>query len=159
MNAQKIKQKAHELGFELVGITKTRPTPDYDFFRWWLDQGFAATMNYLKRGEEKRGNPEKILPGVRSIICCGLNYHTGQTLEGIASYAQGEDYHKVLGDRLKALEEFIRCEDKSVQTKSYVDTGPFLERSYAAQAGLGWIGKNTCLINNGVGSFVFWEKF
>ena len=154
--ANLIKAKAIELGFELVGIVPAQPVPDFYFFRWWLGQGYAATMNYLQRGEAKRGDPEKILPGVKSLICCGLNYYTGASSTPIASYVQGEDYHEVVGQRLKALESFIRSEvDPSAATKSYVDTGPVLERSYAAQAGLGWIGKNTCLINNGLGSYVF----
>ena len=154
--ADRIKDKAKELGFELVGITPAKPAPDFDFFRWWLDQGYAATMGYLKRGEEKRGDPEKILPGVQSILCFGLNYYAEGEGNPISRYAQGRDYHDVVGSRLKALEGFIRTKiDSSAKTKSYVDTGPILERSYAAQAGLGWIGKNTMLINNGLGSFLF----
>lgn len=158
MNASaRIKEKARELGFELVGITPAHPAPDFDFFRWWLDRGYAGTMGYLKRGEEKRGNPEKILPGAKSVICCGLNYYKeGPADHPIARYAWGEDYHDVIGERLKKLESFIRTEiNSNARTKSYVDTGPVLERSYAARAGLGWIGKNTCLINNGIGSYVF----
>ena len=77
--AQKIKEKAEALGFELFGVTRATPVPDHDFFVWWLNQGFAGTMAYLKRGEERRGNPEIILPGVRSIICCGLNYYSGKS--------------------------------------------------------------------------------
>ncbi len=154
--AKRIKEKAAELGFELVGIAPVAPSPDFDFFRWWLDQGFAGTMAYLKRGEEKRGDFEKILPGARSVICCGLNYYQGGSSHPIARYAWGEDYHKILGEKLQRLEEFIRTEiDPQSQTRSYVDTGPVLERSHAAQAGLGWVGKNTCLINNGLGSFFF----
>jgi len=180
----RIKEFAKEVGFDLVGITPADPSPDFDFFRWWLDQGYAAQMGYLKRGEEKRGNPEKILPGVKSVICCGMNYYVErprgegspavsaelaslrQVLETfgkpsplglkISRYAWGEDYHTVVGERLKKLELFIRTEiDRAAQTKSYVDTGPILERSYGALAGLGWIGKNCCLINNGVGSYLF----
>ncbi|MBI2081983.1 MAG: tRNA epoxyqueuosine(34) reductase QueG [Deltaproteobacteria bacterium] len=184
--SDRIKSKAHALGFELVGISPAKSVSDFDFFRWWLDQGFASSMNYLKRGLEKRGDPELVLPGVRSIICCGLNYYSGQerVLAGgsaqscspvardrapdpqppapesyrarISSYAWGEDYHRIVGEKLAQLAEFIQKEiDPGAQTKTYVDTGPILERSYAAQAGLGWIGKNTCLINNGLGSFFF----
>jgi len=154
-NSERIKDKAKELGFELRGIVRAKPVPDYDLFRWWLDQDFAGTMNYLKRGEERRGNPEKILPGVQSVSCCGMNYYTGKEAGLISSYAWGEDYHRVLGERLESLENFIKESFPGIETKRYVDTGAILERSYAAQAGLGWIGKNTCLINNGVGSFFF----
>jgi epoxyqueuosine reductase len=153
---QKIKEKAHELGFELFGAAPASPVPDYDFFRWWLDRGYGATMAYLNRQAERRGDPEKILPGVRSILCVGLNYFTGAPGDRIARYAHGEDYHRVIGEKLKALEAFIVSDvDREAKTKSYVDTGPVLERSYAARAGLGWIGKNTMLINDGLGSFFF----
>jgi len=154
--AEKIKQKAQELGFELIGFAPAHPMPDFDFFRWWLDQGYAGTMSYLHRGAERRGDPGKILSGVRSIICLGLNYHTGLFSHYISNYVLGEDYHRVIGEKLKVLEMFIQTEvDPDARTKSYVDTGAILERSYASQAGLGWIGKNTCLINNGLGSFFF----
>lgn len=157
----RIKEKAHELGFELVGIAPALPPPDYDYFRWWLDQGYAGTMEYLKRGSERRGDPALILPGVQSVICCGINYYTGDSPSGnlpspIALYAWGKDYHEVVLEKLALLEEFIQAEvDATAQTKCYVDTGAILERSYAAQAGLGWVGKNTCLINNGLGSYFF----
>ncbi|HEX5035574.1 MAG TPA: tRNA epoxyqueuosine(34) reductase QueG [bacterium] len=153
---QKIKEKAHELGFELFGAAPAAPVPDYDFFRWWLDRGYGATMTYLNRQAERRGDPEKILPGVKSLLCVGLNYFTGAPGDRIARYAHGEDYHRVIGERLKALEDFIvSTVDREARTKSYVDTGPVLERSYAARAGLGWIGKNTMLINDGLGSYFF----
>lgn len=153
--AQKIKEKGHELGFELVGFAPAHPAPDSDYFRWWLDQGYAATMIYLNRQAERRGDLEKVLPGVKSVICCGLNYFTGAPGDRIARYAHGEDYHRIVGDRLRTWEEFIRAIDPEARTKSYVDTGPVLERSYAARAGLGWIGKNTMLLNEGLGSFFF----
>jgi epoxyqueuosine reductase len=155
-NVERIKEKGRELGFELIGVTRAVPSPELGFFRRWLDLGFAATMAWLKRGEEKRADPEKILPGIKSIICCGLNYYAGQRGDLVSRYAQGKDYHLILGEKLKELEKFILEKiDPRAQTKSYVDTGPILERSYAAQAGLGWIGKNTMLINNGLGSFFF----
>jgi epoxyqueuosine reductase len=144
------------LGFEAAGITPAAPVPDYDFFRWWLDRGYGATMTYLNRQAERRGDPEKVLPGAKSVICLGMNYFTGAPGDRIARYAHGEDYHRVIGDKLKALEDFIVSEvDPAAKTKSYVDTGPVLERSYAARAGLGWIGKNTMLLNDGLGSYFF----
>jgi epoxyqueuosine reductase len=152
---QKIKEKAHELGFELVGVAPVAPVPDFDFFRWWLDRGYASTMSYLHRQAERRGDPEKVLPGARSMICVGMNYFTGEAGDKIARYAHGEDYHRVIGEKLKLLEEFIVSADPAAKTKSYVDTGPVLERSYAARAGLGWIGKNTMLLNDGLGSYFF----
>ena len=154
--AQRIRDFAQSVGFELVGIAPAHPAPDFDLFRQWLDQGYAATMTYLHRGAEKRGDPSKILPGVRSVLCCGLNYYTGDRSSPISNYAWGEDYHRVVGEKLEQVAAFIRMEiDPTAQTRAYVDTGPVLERSYAASAGLGWIGKNTMLINNGVGSYFF----
>jgi epoxyqueuosine reductase len=153
---QKIKEKARELDFELVGIAPAHPAPDFDFFRQWLDRGYGATMTYLNRQAERRGDPEKVLPGVKSVICLGLNYFTGAPGDRIARYAHGGDYHRIVGKKLKALEEFlVSSVDPSSKTKSYVDTGPVLERSYAARAGLGWIGKNTMLLNDGLGSYFF----
>jgi epoxyqueuosine reductase len=153
---QKIKEKAHELGFELAGVARALPVPDYDFFRWWLDRGYGATMTYLNRQAERRGDPEKILPGARSVICVGLNYFTDSPGSSIARYAHGQDYHRVMGEKLRTLEAFIVEQvDASAKTKAYVDTGPVLERSYAARAGLGWIGKNTMLLNDGLGSYFF----
>ncbi|MDO8644845.1 MAG: tRNA epoxyqueuosine(34) reductase QueG [bacterium] len=161
--AEKIKETARLLGFELVGVAPAKPVPDYNLFLSWLNKGYAGTMSYLHRGAERRGDPEKILPGVKSIICCGLNYFTDQKKSTdrkedeawISAYAWGEDYHKILEGKLKRLEEFIQSLSGRARTKTYVDTGAILERSYAAQAGLGWIGKNSCLINNGIGSFFF----
>lgn len=153
---QKIKEKAHELGFELFGATPASPVPDIEFFRGWLSRGFGATMTYLNRQAERRGDPEKILPGVKSLLCVGLNYFTGAPGDRIARYAHGEDYHRIIGEKLKVLESFISTYiGPEGTTKSYVDTGPVLERSYAARAGLGWIGKNTMLINDGLGSYFF----
>ncbi|MBI1909648.1 MAG: tRNA epoxyqueuosine(34) reductase QueG [Deltaproteobacteria bacterium] len=153
------------MGFELVGIVPVKPVPDITFFQNWLSRGYHGTMTYLEKGMEKRADPEKILPGVRSVICCGMNYHTGQQRSidqkspdrgWISAYAWGEDYHELVGDKLQKLEKFIHQEaGPTVKTKSYTDTGAILERSYAARAGLGWIGKNSCLINNGIGSFFF----
>lgn len=154
-HSARIKTKAKELGFDLVGIAPAYPVPDFDFFRWWLDQGYAGTMDYLKRGMEKRGDPGKILPEVKSIICCGINYFTENPGVPISRYAQGEDYHRLIGARLVDLEKFIQAIEPTASTKSYVDTGAILERSYAARAGLGWVGKNSCLLNNGYGSYLF----
>jgi len=152
------------LGFNLVGITSAKPHPDRLCFFEWLDQGMAATMDWMYRSREKRGEPTLVLPGVQSIICVGLLYKTDypQSLEcqdkergWISNYAWGDDYHEVFLSKLKLLEQFIHEKNLDVQTKSYVDTGPLLERSYAASSGLGWIGKNTCLIHPHLGSFFF----
>jgi epoxyqueuosine reductase len=163
LTSQKIKEKALKLGFDLVGITAVKPSKHLDSFESWLKQGYSGQMIYLEKGLEKRKDPNLVLKGAKSMICCALLYYTKEkenfhdTDYGlISNYAWGKDYHKVLLEKLEALEKFIKLEiDPKAQTKSYVDTGPILERSYAQEAGLGWIGKNTCLINPKIGSWFF----
>lgn len=162
---ERIKSQARKLGFDLVGISAAEPHADIHFFDMWLQNGYAGTMEYLSRRRNDRADPKHLLENVKSIICCGLNYNGGQTksqeLEAagrgwISRYAWGEDYHEVVLAKLKELEQFILAEiDSTAQLKSYVDTGPILERSYAASAGLGWIGKNTMLIDRKIGSYFF----
>ena len=150
-----IKAKALEMGFDLVGIALAKPHEDFHFFNEWIGKGYQGGMAYLERGREKRGDPSIILPGAKSFICCGLNYFQGFSKRGISNYAWGEDYHEVFLEKLKELERFILEIAPQGRMKSYVDTGAILERSYAAGAGLGWIGKNTCLIDTKKGSFFF----
>lgn len=160
-----IKAAGKKIGFELVGIAPAGPHDHLGFFRQWLEKGFAGTMEYLARRREDRADPRRLLPGAQSIICCGLHYYHGEPSSKeaaqaghgwISRYAWGDDYHDVVLEKLGVLEDFIRGEIAAeAQLKSYVDTGPILERSYAASAGLGWIGKNTMLINRKVGSYFF----
>lgn len=161
--SQQIKAKAQELKFDLVGITPAHPPHDFSFFQDWLHQGYSGQMAYLEKGAQKRKDPSLILEGVQSVICCALNYFTEEknpqsdsTSGKISSYAWGKDYHKVVLEKLEALEKFIHEKiAPHAKTKSYVDTGAILERSYAQKAGLGWIGKNTMLINPEQGSWFF----
>jgi epoxyqueuosine reductase len=164
---QRIRNKAHSLGFDLVGITPAFPVPHLDAYRAWLAQGYHGEMSYMTRPDrvERREDPGKILPGVRSIVCVGLNYYPGTLPDTIrrdasrgliSNYAWGLDYHALMATRLEKLAAFIGAEaGGEVAHRVYVDTGPILERSYAAEAGLGFIGKNTCLINPKMGSWLF----
>ncbi len=159
---QKLKQKASELGFELSGATPAAHSPDYPFFLDWLQKGYKGGMNYLDRRKAERGNPQSLLPGAKSIFCVALSYNPNPEhyplLEKhpISCYAWGKDYHEVLGAKLKTLSDYLSMELAPVSNaKWYVDTGPVLERSYAAAAGLGWLGKNTLLLNKKLGSFLF----
>jgi epoxyqueuosine reductase len=158
---QKIKDKAIELGFPLVGVTTADPPEHFDFFLNWLDSGFNASMAWMgtERSRERRADPRKILPDCQSILVLGCPYPVpkGNVRGGnIASYALNQDYHKVIEVRLQKLmetiEEFV---GKTVSNRWYVDTGPILERELAMRAGLGWIGKNTSLINKDNGSYFF----
>jgi epoxyqueuosine reductase len=162
---ERICEKAQNLGFELAGISPTLPVPRLDAYKAWIAQGYHGEMGYMARADrvERRENPAAILPGVKSIVCVGLNYYPGPPPTGptrapsrgqIASYAWGEDYHDRMLPRLEELAGFIRAEAGGAKTRAHVDTGPILERAYAAQAGLGFVGKNTCLINPRMGSWL-----
>jgi epoxyqueuosine reductase len=154
---------ATALGFDLVGITSAAPLAHGGRLHAWVAQGFAGEMGYMSRDVERRVDPSRVLPDVCSIIVLGMNYYTSPGVPEaspgrgwIARYSWGQDYHTVLGDKLKALVGFIReVEGAGVQARWYVDTGPILERELAWRAGLGWPGKNTNLINRRLGSWLF----
>lgn len=161
--SEAIKSQAHQLGFELVGITPATKAPTYTFFIDWLDQGYAGEMAYLEKHKHARSNPESILPGVKSIIVLGISYHQPAVrnvpvppLHGkVASYALGTDYHELLWYKLNALADWLKEQQPAANTRGVVDTAPLLERDFARMAGLGWFGKNTMLINKHFGSFFF----
>ena len=151
-----IKAQAYGIGFDLVGITTLGPVETVDAFDTWLASGYAGDMNYLGRGAIKRRNSRLPVPGAVSAIVVGFNYG-GREPEGpVARYARGDDYHEVMTGRLDQLHAWLEREvGRPIAGKSYVDTGPLLERDLARQAGLGWVGKNTNLVNPGLGSFFF----
>jgi epoxyqueuosine reductase len=162
-----IKAEAHRLGFGLVGVTSPESLPHADVFETWLDQGRQGEMGYLNspRSRACRAHPERILPECCSIVVLGVQYLAPQQsnldggdhhrLEGkVAAYAWGLDYHEFLPARLAALVRFIESQvGQPIPNRYYTDTGPLLERELAQRAGLGWIGKNTCLINPNGGSY------
>jgi len=159
-----IKEKAAELGFALVGITTPDTLPHAEVFNAWLDQGRHGEMGYLDtpRSRDHRGHPQQVLPGCRSVLVLGVRYPAplrwsaeDNALRGrVAAYAWGEDYHLVLPERLKQLVGFIEAQvGTTVSNRWYTDTGPILERELAQRAGLGWIGKHTCLIDPRQGSY------
>ena len=160
-NAYKITNFAKEQGFDLVGFTNVKPNSKaYEHYKNWLDKKFNADMNYMSREDavEKRKSAQTLLKNAKSIICLATNYYHDQPPlpKGhgrIARYAFGRDYHKLLKAKLKKIEAYLQ-EEFAAQTISYVDTGPLLERTLAEQAGLGYIGKNTCLITPEFGSWV-----
>jgi epoxyqueuosine reductase len=152
----RIKQRAHAVGFDPVGITTLGPAGTFGAFAEWLNNGYAGEMTYLARGAEKRRDSRLPFEGVRSAIVVALDYGGKQPAGSIARYARGADYHDVMIDRLEALHRWLESEvGQAVRGKAYVDTGPILERDLAQRAGLGWIGKNTMLINPRRGSFFF----
>ncbi len=162
---QDIKAEVINLGFTLVGITPLAPPPHLDVYTNWLASQRHAGMAYLAtdRARQRRANPALILPGGQSIITVGMRYPSPLSLAEpqasqphgrIASYAWGVDYHFVLPERLSLLEKLVsQIAGKQVVAKGYTDTGPILERELAQRAGVGWIGKNTCLIAPHQGSY------
>lgn len=152
----RIKSRARELGFDLVGIATLGSVQTAANFDAWISAGYAGEMGYLERGAEKRHDTRLPFDGVRSAVVVAMNYGGTQPRGPVARYARGDDYHEIMVDRLNELHRWIESEvGHAVRGKPYVDTGPILERDLAQRAGLGWIGKNANLINPGLGSFFF----
>jgi epoxyqueuosine reductase len=164
ISANLVRELAAQCGFALAGIAPAGPSPDFRRFQSWVDRGLAGEMRYLTdHRAELRRNPESLLPGVRSVICVGSLYNGPEPLSTefneperawIARYALGEDYHTTVRQDLELLASKL-LERREFTWRACVDTAPLLERSLANQAGLGWIGKNTCLINQQQGSWFF----
>jgi epoxyqueuosine reductase len=163
----RIKDKSKQLGFVLAGVTTPEPPPHYSTFESWLANGRHGTMNYLAtdRSRARRADPREILPECKSILVLATPYSppllVGEGLGEreksrpcIASYARGDDYHDILPPRMQELVRFIEAQvGGPVANRWYTDTGPILERDLAQRAGIGWIGKNTCLIHPQHGSY------
>lgn len=158
-------QIGQSLGFDRVGVTSAKPLPDAAYYRDWLAKGYAGSMAYLSRHQDLRANPALLLDGAKSIICTALSYHRPPNASApfmteptgrIASYARGKDYHLVIHNLLDQFTAELRqAFDDPFDARAFVDTGPLLERSLAATAGLGWIGKNTLLMHHQTGSYLF----
>ena len=152
------------LGFDRVGVAPAQSSPRSEFVRAWIERGYAGEMHYLARNLERRLNPGRVLEGARSAVCVALRYADRGTgdeaaIQGagrVARYARGADYHELMLERLEQLGAVLgRFVEAPVRWRAYVDTGPILERELAAAAGLGWVGKNTCLIDPELGSYFF----
>ena len=164
LTSDSIKQRARESGFDLCGVAPAQAFPELAFFRQWIDRGYAGTMGYLPRSAERRSDVRKVLRSAQSVIVTGTLYNGGHpysteradaTRGEIARYAWSRDYHHVIGERLDALLAWMRSrQDEPFDARAYVDTGPIQERVFAQYAGLGWIGKNTCVINPELGSWL-----
>jgi epoxyqueuosine reductase len=163
-----IVNQAKSVGFDLCGVVRAEKFPELARTAEWLARGYAGEMNYL--ADPRRADPQSAMPGVRSIIVCLLNYNTAQPLSTdlranrddgeprgwISRYAWGDDYHKVLLARLNRLVDLLPQQfHPPFEARPYVDTGPVHERVFAKHAGLGWLGKNTLLLNASLGSYFF----
>ncbi len=155
--AADVRRMASECGFELAGVARAGPVPDFPTFEGWLTSGFAGKMGYLTDHRAGlRADPRHLLPSALSVICVGKLYNSpGCTDGGISKYAHGEDYHDLLRAGLGQLAGKLAGAAGPFESRICVDTAPVLERSLAREAGLGWIGRNTCLINQPLGSWFF----
>lgn len=156
--AAALKARAVEEGFDLVGIAPAVPPPHYATYLQWLANGMHGEMAYMHRHKHLRAHPENLLPGVRSILVAAMNYargpHPARPGHGrIAAYAWGRDYHKVLRSKLRRVSAWLVSQAPEVRTRICVDSAPLLERDYAMLAGIGWFGKNSCIINTHCGSY------
>lgn len=151
-----IKAQAYGIGFDLVGIASLGPAETAAHFDEWIERGYSGEMEYLPRGAEKRRDTRLPFNGASAAVVVALNYGGSAPAGPIARYARGDDYHDVMWRMLDSLHQWIdERVGYHVAGKSYVDTGPILERDLARRAGLGWVGKNTNLVNPGIGSFFF----
>jgi len=159
-----VRRKGIELGFDLIGIAPVQRPPTYPHYEQWLALGFHGAMSYMERRRKERADIRSLLPDAKSVIVGAVSYFVPEKPEGepneavgqVARYAWGLDYHEVLLRKLEELLGFLRSLlGDWVRGKAYVDTGPILERDFAVQGGLGWFGKNTCLINPKLGSYIF----
>jgi epoxyqueuosine reductase len=160
-----IKERARKLGFDLCGIAPAGDFPELRFLPEWLARGYAGEMEYMSKSAERRADIRNVLPSAMSVIVTGTLYNTERRSRvrdhqadsvQVARYARGQDYHVVLGQRLQALLEWMRGHQADAfDAEIFVDKHHVQERVYAQHAGLGWIGKNTCLINREQGSYLF----
>ncbi len=172
-----VKEGAQDAGFELAGVAGVRDFPELEYFPEWIAAGNAGEMGYMQvrdeHGRLKRGSLRSTVPWARSVVVCAINYNTAQPYSTqvrhkhrgwISRYAwTKQDYHKIVLQKLKRVETRLRAAVEEgelspvhqLETRCYVDTGPLVERVYAKYAGIGWIGKNTCVINQGLGSWLF----
>lgn len=156
-----IKNEALRLGFSACGFAKAGPLPeDQQRLENWLQEGYNGSMKYMENHFEKRTDPTKLVDGARSVISLLLNYYSGEkqvdpAAPVISKYAYGTDYHFVMKDKMKSLMAFMNENFGRVTGRVFVDSAPVLDRAWARKAGLGWIGKNSNLINRDLGSFVF----
>jgi len=168
--AELIKSAAASAGFDLCGIAPVANFPELSRFPGWIEAGYAGEMKYLESrdqaGQLRRASLQSVFPWARSVIVCAVNYNTAYPYSTqvdtpghgwISRYAWSrEDYHESVLRRLRSVEAELKqiCGER-IESRSYVDTGPVVERVYAKYAGIGWLGKNTCLINQKIGSWLF----
>jgi epoxyqueuosine reductase len=159
----RLKAEAARQGFTLSGIAPATEADHFSKYQHWLERGYAGEMAYLHRQQDRRRHPGSILEGVRSVLMLGLEYQPGHRADRaadgvrgrVAAYAAGPDYHHLIWERINAISAWLMAAAPGSTAVGVSDTAPLLERDFARRAGLGWVGKNTMLINPGRGSFFF----
>lgn len=165
LTADAIKARARAAGFDLCGISRAERYDRLAFLDEWLARGYAGEMHYLARSAERRRDVRHVMPSAKSVISLATLYHTERPYSTevsdpsealVSRYAWGDDYHEIIGARLDAVVAWMHeASGEPFEARPYVDTGHVQERAYAQAAGLGWVGKNTCLINPDIGSWLF----
>ncbi len=155
-------KKAKNVGFDLIGFAKTDElTGEIEKLKEWLRNGYQAGMKYMERNVEKRKNLGSIFKDAKSVISLAINYYTShqysenKNLGKVSRYAWGTDYHLIIWEKLDLLESELKKIDPLFECKSYVDTGPVMDKVWAVKAGIGWMGKHTNVINKELGSWIF----
>jgi epoxyqueuosine reductase len=164
ITAAEVKGRARDLGFDVCGIAPAADLPELPALAAWLGRGYSGTMSYLGRSAARRADVRRVLPSAQSVIVTATVYNVDRPYStecadpsraAIARYAWGDDYHDVIGRRLDALIAWMRqAVAEPFDARPYVDTGPVQERIYARHAGVGWLGKNSCVINPELGSWL-----
>ncbi len=162
LQSRALKEQARVIGFDAVGIVPAEAlTTEQDRLLEWLARGYQGEMRWMEREPEKRVDPQRLLPGTQSVIVVALNYYTPDRHSGdpstgkVSRYAWGDDYHEVVGAKLRELLDWIRSQVPEAEGKVCVDIQPMMDKAWGVRAGLGWIGKHTNLITNEFGSWVF----
>lgn len=159
LSSAQLKSFALEQGFEFAGICDAVRPPHYEAYSEWIDSGLHAGMDYLRRHRAMKAHPSQLLDGAKSILAVGLNYAQDELEAGdfgkVSIYAWGRDYHKVIRAKLRKVSDFAKRNMPGLKTRICVDSAPIMDRDFAWLAGLGWYGKNSCLINTRHGSFFF----
>ena len=164
VSPEEVKASAIAAGFDICGIAPPAAFPEFEFLQEWIARGYQAGMHYMARNADRRADVRAIMPSATAVIMLGTVYNTNRpystangdpAVASIARYAWGDDYHVVIEDRMRGLVAALAATAGPFEHRAYVDTGPVQERVYAKYAGLGWIGKNTCLINRDLGSWLF----
>jgi len=156
-----IRQKALELEFDICGIAKSRKLAERaEILKKWCEAGMNDRMSYLERNTEKRADPEILFPGTKSLVVVGFSYYSElkqKDLEApvLSRYTYGTDYHDVISGKLEKLLEYVKAEFPGCEGKIFVDSDPLFEKGWAEEAGLGWQGKHSIVINKEIGSFFF----